>query len=91
MFALSCDEDDEDADEETRLAPGRSRESPAALGFHAGFLDDEEGSASGTPGPRRYRDEPVDDEKHERSPTDMSGSGSGGSADGSWEHASQMR
>lgn len=70
--------DDEDADEETRLH---------GVGFHSGFLDDDEPSAAG-PAPV-YRDEPQGE--HDASPDVRSlspGSGSG-SGDGSWEHASQ--
>ncbi|KAA1469423.1 hypothetical protein DENSPDRAFT_772842 [Dentipellis sp. KUC8613] len=87
--------DDEDADEETGLRPGRPQDrSPGGLGFHSGFLDDEDPhSATSTPGPHTaYRDEPDESEKeHERTSASPSiGSGSG-SADGSWEHASQTR
>jgi kexin len=83
-------EDDEDADEQTRLAPGRVHDpSSAGVGFHSGFLDDEEASAAGTPASakQRYHDEPGEDEKLE----EASGSGSRDSADGSWEHASQIQ
>jgi kexin len=70
--------DDEDADEETRLH---------GVGFHSGFLDDDEPSAAGPA--LVYRDEPQ--AEHDASPDVRSlspGSGSG-SGDGSWEHASQ--
>jgi kexin len=83
--------DDEDADEETGLRTGRT--SPGGLGFHSGFLDDDDPQSARTP---RYKDEPDDESKREqhepnagredgvRSP----GSGSG---DGSWELTSETR
>ncbi|KAG1743399.1 peptidase S8/S53 domain-containing protein [Suillus lakei] len=69
--------DDEDADEETRLH---------GVGFHSGFLEDDDPSSVG-PAPV-YRDVP---REHDASPDVRSASpGSGsGSGDGSWEHASQ--
>jgi kexin len=85
-------DDDEDADEETGLRGGRPQDrSPAGLGFHSGFLDDEE-----PPSAPLYRDEPSAVERarehgaDERADSPASGSGIG-SADGSWEHASQIR
>ncbi|KAI0042684.1 hypothetical protein FA95DRAFT_1525115 [Auriscalpium vulgare] len=84
--------DDEDADEATGLHPARPQDrSPGGLGFHSGFLDDDDPqSARSTPGPHRaYRDEPEEEEK--RVSARASPSGSGGSGDGSWEHASQTR
>jgi kexin len=86
------DDDDEDADEETRLAGGRPQDrSPGGLGFHEGFLEDDEPDTARS---QRYRDEP--DETHAgpssrsesesdspaESSTEESGDGS------SWEHAS---
>jgi len=77
--------DDEDADEQTRLRPDPS---PA---FHSGFLDDDPSTAGGvTP---RYRDEPDESKaeaEHVKERSTSPGSGSG-SADGSWEHASDAR
>jgi len=92
---VSDDDDDEDADEETGLRPrGLHDESPGGrLGFHSGFLDDDDpGSAPPT---SIYKDEPNEADRlreaagvdHSRSPTDDSGDGSGDS----WEHASQTR
>lgn len=74
-------DDDEDANEETMLHPGRSFEDhqEAGLGFHSEFLDDDD-PASADPTPR-YRDEP---QLHEEGPASP-GSGTGSS----WEHASQ--
>lgn len=86
--------DDEDADEETGLRTGRPGDSPQGLGFHSGFLDDDE-----APSATIYRDEPTTEQRarelqekqaRERpaSPASASGSGSGS---GDWEHASQTR
>lgn len=85
--------DDEDADEETGLRPRRHEvDTPGGrLGFHSGFLDDEDMTpADPTP---IYKDEPDSanravEEERPRSPGSVSGDGSG---DGSWEHASQTR
>lgn len=74
-------DDDEDADEQTMLHPGRSFDDhqEAGLGFHSEFLNDDD-PASAEPRPR-YRDDPQLREEGPASP----GSGSGSS----WEHASQ--
>lgn len=74
-------DDDEDADEQTMLHPGRSFDDhqEARLGFHSEFLNDDD-SAATEPTPR-YRDDP---QPHEEGPASP-GSGSGSS----WEHASQ--
>lgn len=89
--------DDDDADEETGLRSGRPGESPGGLGFHSGFLDDDE-----APSATSYRDEPTEEQRshelqvrggpsaRERSESQSSGSGSG-SGSGDWEHASQTR
>ncbi|KAG0701494.1 peptidase S8/S53 domain-containing protein [Suillus ampliporus] len=69
--------DDEDADEETRLH---------GVGFHSGFLDDDDPSSAG-PAPV-YRDEP--EGRHGTSPDVRSASPGSGSGSGeSWELASQ--
>ncbi|KAH7923465.1 hypothetical protein BV22DRAFT_1036240 [Leucogyrophana mollusca] len=88
--------DDEDADEETGLRPGGHLGS-AGLGFHSGFLDDDDPPTAG-PTPI-YRDEPEENEEgeegaadhHDVSPEARSLSPGSGSGDGSWEHASQTR
>lgn len=75
-------EDDEDADEQTglRRVPG---ESPVGLGYHSGFLDDDDPASAAGP-PTRYKDEPGPLERAaERSHSPDSGNS------GSWEHASQ--
>lgn len=74
-------DDDEDADEQTMLHPGRSfdEHQEMGLGFHSDFLNDDDPiSAEQTPS---YRDDPRSREEGAASP----GSGSGSS----WEHASQ--
>ncbi|KIJ69114.1 hypothetical protein HYDPIDRAFT_79892 [Hydnomerulius pinastri MD-312] len=84
---VSDDEDDEDADERTGLHPGRGLDEhqAAGLGFHSGFLDDDDPASAG-PAPI-YRDEPEGERRgntaEERSASPGSGSGE------SWEHASQ--
>lgn len=84
---------DDDDDETTALRPQSSR--AAGLGFHSGFLDDDEPpTATETPS---YRDEPtnhhqvdnhdVEQDNVQDAPVREVGSPIG-SADGSWEHAS---
>ncbi|KAF8636620.1 hypothetical protein AX17_003430 [Amanita inopinata Kibby_2008] len=87
--------DDEDADEQTGLRAGRSgeRSPPVGLGFHSGFLDDDDPSTAAelTPAPG-YRDEPDDYERHpESGPVEVqvSGATSPSESGGSWEHASR--
>lgn len=82
--AFDEEDDDEDADEETglRRAPDHS---PVGLGYHSGFLDDDDPASAGGP-PTRYKDEPSPTERAaERSHSPEEGSGDSGS----WEHASQ--
>ncbi|PSR77612.1 hypothetical protein PHLCEN_2v7802 [Hermanssonia centrifuga] len=81
LYAAFDEEDDEDADEETGLRRGLG-ESPAGLGFHSGFLDDDDPASAGAP-LTKYKDVP-DHRDAERSQSPASGSGSG-----DWEHASQ--
>lgn len=88
---------DEDADEETGLRGGLPKDrSPGGLGFHSGFLDDDDPQSAGGPTPK-YKDEP--EEAHVQQEADVErlnprdGGGSPGSisGDGSWEHASQIQ
>lgn len=75
-------DDEEDVDERTGLHGGR--DPSGGVGFHAGFLDDDDPQSAGTPhtGAVPYRDEPVDQPRRDRhSP----------GTDESWEHASQSR
>lgn len=80
--------DDEDADEETHLRGGHHSVSEG-IGFHSGFLDDDEPQSAGPSGDR-YRDEPEDG--HTRGTGLGSGSGSGrpdspsSGSGGSWQH-----
>lgn len=76
--------DDEDADEQTGLRP-HDRSPGVGLGYHSGFLEDDE-----PPSAPLYRDEPTDAERHREGRPESPASGSG-SGDGSWEHASQTR
>lgn len=87
---VSDDEDDEYANEETRLRGGNLHDqSQGALGFHTGFLDDDEPSSSARAQTRIYKDEP-EATKHLRDARQHSpeGRASPSSGDGSWEHAS---
>lgn len=90
--------DDEDADEETGLRPGRMEERSPNVGltYHSGFLDDDAPSTAGGPPTSRYKDEPDQPprEPHpvvERSHSPDRDSHGSGSGDGSWEHASETR
>jgi len=78
-------DDDENADEETGLQPHSSvaqMSTGGGIGFHSGFLDDD--------GAPAYKDDPEEDRGGNSATASPVGSGSG-SADGSWEHASQTR
>ena len=82
------EEDEDEPDEHTGLRAG----SPGGgVGFHEGFLDDEDANTPRSAPLPSYRDEP---EKRAASPHGGAASPSGsvsGSGDGSWEHASQTR
>ena len=75
-------DDEGEADERTGLRGGR--ETRGGLGFHAGFLDDDDPQSAATPlnGAAPYRDEPVDPPRRGRTSP---------GTDESWEHASQAR
>lgn len=78
--------DDED-DETTALRPPNSR----TLGFHSGFLDDDDPSTAAGLTPK-YRDEPQGgdhDESHSAAQVSGTPSSPAESGDGSWEHASR--
>lgn len=107
-FGEVSDDDDDEADESTGLrrpqVPGRSTE---GLGFHSGFLDDEEDPAvtgDATPGRQHYHDdssgEDSDDDASEEkggedtkliSSTGGHSSSTSTSGEESWEHASTSR
>ena len=73
-------DDEGEVDERTGLRGGR--DTRAGLGFHAGFLDDDDPQSAATPlnNAAPYRDEPVDRPRRASPGTDES-----------WEHASQAR
>jgi len=75
-------EDEGDADERTGLRGGR--DTRGGLGFHAGFLDDDDPQSAATPlnGATPYKDEPADQPRRGRTSP---------GTDESWEHASQAR
>lgn len=75
-------DDDEDADERTRLRGGR--DPGAGVEFHAGFLDDDDPQSAATPfnDAAPYKDEPADQGRRGRTSP---------GTDESWEHASQAR
>jgi kexin len=87
-------DDDEDADEQTGLR-GRHPRSPTGLGFHSGFLEDDDPA---TAPPTIYKDEPEPEPEpaSDQAPTVAERpapevrptSPASGSGDGSWEHAS---
>ncbi|KDQ61170.1 hypothetical protein JAAARDRAFT_124899 [Jaapia argillacea MUCL 33604] len=95
-FGEVSDDEYDDADEETGLRRGNPQERHLEeLGFHSGFLDDEEVDTTNPTVPL-YRDEPeggVEETAHDQPVDDRSrspgSSGSSGSGTGSWEHASQ--
>ncbi|KXN86921.1 Kexin [Leucoagaricus sp. SymC.cos] len=97
-FGEVSDDDDEYADENTGLTrpqpPGRSME---GLGFHSGFLDDEDHATTAglTLRQEQYRDESDGtqqgkggEEARLISPTGEHSSSTSTSGEGSWEHAS---
>ncbi|KAH9980967.1 peptidase S8/S53 domain-containing protein [Lactifluus volemus] len=91
------EDDEDDVDENTGLRASSPSGGGGGLGFHEGFLDDENPNTprmAPTQGHEAYHDEPERKEgpSSSRDPPSPSGSGSGsGSGDGSWEHASQTR
>jgi kexin len=84
------EDDVDDMDENTGLRGPSPRGPGPGLGFHEGFLDDEDPNTPRTAPTLAYRDEPEKEEPPHSSVASPTGSGSG-SGDGSWEHASQTR
>jgi kexin len=82
--------DDNDVDEGTGLRGTSPRGPGPGLGFHEGFLDDEDPNTPRTAPTPAYRDEPEREEPTRGGAASPNESGSG-SGDGSWEHASQTR
>jgi len=79
-------DDDEDNDEGTALRGTHAHDRVSTgLGFHSGFLDDDEPSTAGGGPTPVYRDQP--DPSHERRDS-PSRTGSPSGSGGSWEHAS---
>lgn len=87
LYAAFDEEDDEDADEETSLQRV-PEQSPVGLGYHAGFLDDDDPASAGGR-PTRYKDEPSPAERAAERPHSPEDGSAGDSGSGSWEHASQ--
>jgi len=81
-FGEASDDEDDDVDEQTGFHGGRDPR--GGLGFHAGFLDDEDPQSAGIPhnGAAPYKDDPVDQSRLDGSPP---------GTDESWEHASETR
>ncbi|KAH7107624.1 peptidase S8/S53 domain-containing protein [Auriculariales sp. MPI-PUGE-AT-0066] len=84
------DDDEEDADENMRLTGAREH---TPLGFHDGFLNDDDPASARSPHPTVYRDNPLREEssRHlsaetsELPPREEAPSPASGSGDGSWE------
>jgi len=92
LYDAFGEHEDDDADEHTGLRVGSPGGASAGLGFHEGFLDDEDPNTPRTAQTPAYRDEPDKEAAPRGGATSPGGSGSGsGSGDGSWEHASQAR
>jgi kexin len=82
--------DDDDDDDETKALRGTHPQDRVAegLGFHSGFLDDDEPpSAGGRPTPL-YQDEPESAQPSREARRERSGTSSPSGSGGSWEHAS---
>jgi kexin len=97
--AFGEQDDDDDADENTGLRASSPGGAGPGLGFHEGFLDDEDPHTPRTAPTPAYRDEPDPAEAPRGSIVSPIGSGSGsrsgsrsgsgsGSGDGSWVQAS---
>ena len=81
-FGEVSDDEEDDADERTGLRSGHDPR--GGLGFHAGFLDDDDHQSVAIPhsGAAPYRDDPVDQPRRGRNSP---------GTDESWEHASPTR
>jgi len=88
LYDAFGEHDDEDVDETTGLRGTSPGGAGPGLGFHEGFLDDEDPNTPRTVPTPSYRDEPEAEETPRRGAESPNESGSG---DGSWEHASQTR
>jgi len=85
LYDAFGEHDDEDVDETTGLRATSPGGAGPGLGFHEGFLDDEDANTPRTAPTSAYKDEPEKEDVPSRGASSPSGSGSG---DGSWEHAS---
>jgi len=88
--------DEEDADENTalRAGHGRGRSPSVGIGFHSGFLDDDDPTtAPGLPPTSGYRDEPGNAGGSQEATGEIEARASGAASPvgsgGSWEHASR--
>lgn len=99
LYDAFGEQDDDDADENTGLRASSPGGAGPGLGFHEGFLDDEDPHTPRTAPTPAYRDEPDPAEAPRGSIVSPIGSGSGsrsgsrsgsgsGSGDGSWVQAS---
>ncbi|KAH9958323.1 peptidase S8/S53 domain-containing protein [Russula dissimulans] len=85
LYDAFGEHDEEDVDESTGLRGTSPGGAGPGLGFHEGFLDDEDANTPRTAPTPAYRDEPEKGVVPSGSNSSPTGSGSG---DGSWEHAS---
>jgi kexin len=94
LYDAFGENEEDDADETTGLRGLSPGGAAPGLGFHEGFLDDEDPNTPRTAPTPAYRDEPETKETSRGGAASPSGSGSvsvSESRDGSWEHASQTR
>jgi kexin len=88
LYDAFGEHEDDDADETTGLRGASPGGAAPGLGFHEGFLDDEDPNTPRTAPTPAYRDEPEAEERPRGSGASPNESESG---DGSWEHASPTR
>lgn len=93
-FGEVSDDDDND-DETTALHPPNTRSAGAGIGFHSGFLDDDEPSTAAGLTPAKYRDAPEHElsgrhslTSERESPSPLNQARTSSSSPASWEHAS---
>ena len=92
LYDAFGEHEDDDADETTGLRGVSPGGAAPGLGFHEGFLDDEDPNTPRTAPTPAYRDEPETEETPRGDAASPNGGGSvSESGDGSWEHASQTR
>jgi kexin len=92
LYDAFGENEEDEADETTGLRGLSPGGAAPGLGFHEGFLDDEDPNTPRTAPSPAYRDEPETRETPPGRGAGSSGSGSvSDSGDGSWEHASETR